>query len=81
MGRAKEWMMEQEALEPMYEWIEENYAGEEGSEEWEEAVQAYEEYCEHEEEWYQPEELEWYIYTQSQVGKFETQIQSVREAF
>ncbi|WP_299978938.1 hypothetical protein [uncultured Pseudoteredinibacter sp.] len=86
MGRAKAWMMEQEALEPMYEWIEENYgddAGEEGSEEWEEAVQAYESYCEEEsrreEEWRMQDELEWYIYTQSQVGKFDTQIQSVRE--
>ncbi|PCI46445.1 MAG: hypothetical protein COB43_14020 [Oceanospirillales bacterium] len=86
MGRAKAWMMEQEALEPMFEWIEENYgddAGEQGSEEWEEAVQAYEDHCDErrrqEEEWYLQEELEWYIYTQSQVGKFDTQIQSVRE--
>lgn len=86
MDRAKEWMMEQEALEPMYEWIEENYgddAGEEGSEEWDEAVQAYESHCEalsrQEEEWRMQDELEWYIYTQSQVGKFDTQIQSVRE--
>lgn len=86
MGRAKAWMMEQEALEPMYEWIEENYgddAGEEGSEEWEEAVNAYESHCEEvsrqEEEWRMQDELEWYIYTQSQVGKFDTQIQSVRE--
>jgi hypothetical protein len=86
MGRAKAWMMEQEALEPMYEWIEENYgddAGDEGSEEWENAVQAYESHCEQpnrqEEEWRMQEELEWYIYTQSQVGKFDTQIQSVRE--
>ena len=81
--------MEQEALEPMYEWIEENYgddAGEEGSEEWEEAVQAYEDLCgklrRQEEEWYQKEEeeeLKWYIYNQSQVGKFDTQIQSVQE--
>lgn len=86
MGRAKAWMMEQEALEPMYEWIEDNYgddAGEEGSEEWEEAVQAYEDHCEElrrqEEEWYQQEELEWYIHTQSQVGIFDIQIQSVLE--
>ena len=86
MGRAKEWMMEREALEPMHEWIEENYgddAGEEGSKEWEEAVQAYEDHCEEvrrrEDAWYQQDELEWYIYTQSQVGKFDTQIQSVRE--
>lgn len=85
MGRAKEEMMRQEELQPMYDWIEENYgdAGEEGSEEWEEAVQAFEEYCERqrqqEEEWYHQEELEWYIYTQSQVGKFDTQNQSVLE--
>lgn len=86
MGRAKEEMMQYEALQPMYEWIEENYgddAGEEGSEEWEEAVQAFEDYCERqqqqEEYWYHQEDLEWYIYTQSQVGKFHTQIQSVIE--
>ncbi|MEY8212139.1 MAG: hypothetical protein RPT00_07750, partial [Gammaproteobacteria bacterium] len=70
---------------PMYEWIEENYgddAGEEGSDEWDKAVQAYEDYCEAlslQEEWYLQEELEWYIYTQSQVGKFDTQIRSVLE--
>lgn len=43
----KEWMHRQE-LEPMYEWIEENYgddAGEEGSDTWNEAVQAFEDYC------------------------------------
>ena len=37
MGRAKAWMMELEALEPMFDWIEENFgddAGEEGSDEW-----------------------------------------------
>ena len=40
MGRAKEEWMRREELEPMYEWIEENYgedAGEEGSETWNEA--------------------------------------------
>jgi hypothetical protein len=86
MGRAKEYMMERDALEPMHEWIEENYgdvAGEEGSEEWDEAVQAYGSHCEElsrqEEKWLMQDELEWYIYTQSQVGKFDTQIQSVRE--
>jgi len=85
MGRAKEEMMRQQELEPMYEWIEENYgddADEEGSEEWDEAVQAYEDHCEalrRQEEWYLQEELEWYIYTQSQVGKFDIQIQSVIE--
>lgn len=79
-------MMRHEALQPMYDWIDENYgddAGEEGSEEWDEAVQAFEDYCERqqqqEEYWYHQEELEWYIYTQSQVGKFHTQIQSVIE--
>lgn len=86
MGRQKEEWMRQQELAPMYEWIEENYgddAGEEGSEEWEEAVQAYEDHCEglrrREEEEYKLEELEWYIYTQSQVGKFDTQIQNVSE--
>ncbi|MGQ0333484.1 hypothetical protein [Halomonas elongata] len=87
MGRAKEEWMRQQELEPMYEWIEENYgddAGEEGSEAWEQAVQAYEDRCEElqqqeETEWYEQEELEWYIYTQSQVGKFDTQIHSVLE--
>lgn len=87
MGRAKhEWMRQQE-LEPMYEWIEDNYgddSGEEGSEEWEEAVQAYEKFCEEqyrrkEEEWYLQDELEWYIYSQSQIAKFDTQMQSVLE--
>jgi len=86
MGRAKAWMMEQEDLEPMYEWIEDNYgddAGEDGSEKWEDAVQAYESHCDRlsrqEEEWRMQDELEWYIYTQSQARKFDTQIQSVRE--
>lgn len=86
MGRAKEDWMRQQELEPMYEWIEENYGddvGEEGSETWEEAVQAYEDRCQElqrqEAEWYEQEELEWYIYTQSQVGKFDTQIHSVLE--
>ncbi len=86
MGRAKEEMMRQQELEPMYEWIEENYgddAGEEGTEAWEEAVQAFKDDCENqqrlEEEWYRQEELEWYIYSQSQVGMFDTQMQSVAE--
>ncbi len=86
MGRAKEEWMRQQELEPMYEWIEENYgidAGEEDSETWNDAVQAYEDYCEErqrqEEEWHLQEELEWYIYTQSQVGKFDTQMRSVLE--
>lgn len=84
MGRAKEEWMRQQELEPMYEWIEENYgdeAGEEGSETWEKAVQAYEDHCEElqrrEEEW--QDELEWYIDTQTQIGKFDTQIHSVLE--
>ncbi len=86
MGRAKEEWMRQQELEPMYDWIEENYgddAGEEGSDTWEEAVQAYEDYCENrqrqEEEWHWQEELEWYISSQSQIGVFDTQIQSVTE--
>jgi hypothetical protein len=89
VGRAKEEMMRYEELLPMYEWIEENYgddAGEEGSEEWDEAVQAFESYCERmqkqEEEWYHQEaqdELKWYIYSQSQIGIFNTQMESVSE--
>lgn len=86
MGRVKaEWMRHQE-LEPMYEWIDENYGEEvreEGAEAWEEAVQAYEDHCEKllrkEEEWYVQEQLEWYIYNQSKVGEFDTQMQSVKE--
>jgi len=90
MGRQKEeWMRQQELAsmyESMYEWIEDNFgddAGEEGSKEWEEAVQAYDDHCEElrcqEAEEYQQDELEWYISTQSQVGKFDIQIQSVSE--
>ncbi len=86
MGRAKEEWMQRQELEPMYDWIDENYgddAGEEGSDTWNEAVEAYEDYCEErqrqEDEWHLQEELEWYIHTQSQVGKFDTQMRSVRE--
>ncbi|KAA0010760.1 hypothetical protein F0A17_16210 [Billgrantia pellis] len=86
MGRAKEEWMRQQELEPMYEWIEENYGddvGEEGSETWKQAAQAYEDRCEElqrqEAEWYEQEEIEWYIYTQSQAGKFDIQILSVLE--
>ena len=68
MGRAKEEWMRQQELEPMYEWIEENYgddAGEEGSETWDEAVQAYENYCENlerqEEEDYWQSQYDYYI--------------------
>ena len=85
MGRQKDEMMRQEELQPMYEWIEENYgddAGEEGLEEWREAVLAFEAYCEdrsrQEQEWYRHDELEWYIYSQSQIGMFNTQIKSVK---
>ncbi|MEZ9583969.1 hypothetical protein AB4230_16965 [Vibrio cyclitrophicus] len=85
MGREKEEMMRQEELQSMYDWIEENYgddAGEEGSEEWGKAVLAFEVYCDdrsrQEEEWYRHDELEWYIYSQSQIGMFNTQIQSVK---
>jgi len=86
MGRAKEEMMRQEELQPMYDWIEENFgddAGEEGSEEWEEAVQAFEEYCDNqqriEEEDYWQGQLEWYIYKQSQRGIFNSQMVNVEE--
>lgn len=88
MGRAKEEMMRQEERHPMYDWIEENYgddAGEEGSEEWEKAVQAFEEYCENqqriEEEDYWQGQLEWYIYKQSQVGIFNSQMVNIEELF
>lgn len=86
MGRAKEDWMRRQELEPMFEWIEENYgddAGEEGSETWNEAVKAYEAYCEklerQENEWLLQEELEWYMHTQTQIGKFDTQIRNVLE--
>jgi len=69
MGRAKEEWMRREELEPMYEWIEENYgedAGEEGSETWNEAVKAFEEYCEDqyllEEEAHRQDEYDYYIF-------------------
>ena len=68
MGRVKEEWMRQQELEPMYEWIEENYgddAGEEGSETWDEAVQAFEDYCEEqqrlEQELYWQEEYDYYL--------------------
>ena len=86
MGIANEEWMRRQELEPMYEWIEENYgddAGEEGSDTWEEAVQAFEDYCEEqqrqEEEWNRQEELEWYIYNQPQAAIFDIQMQSVEE--
>lgn len=86
MGRTKEEWMRHQELEPMYEWIEANYgddAGEEGSQEWDEAVQAFEEYCEtqrlSEEEGYWQDELEWQIYTQSQLGVFDKQIRNIEE--
>ncbi|HCG7286880.1 hypothetical protein P3647_15930 [Vibrio parahaemolyticus] len=85
MGRAKAELIRQQELQPMYDWIEENYgccSEEEGSEEWEEAVSAYEDYCENqyiqEQKWRRNEELEWYIYSQSPIGMFNTQMQSVR---
>jgi hypothetical protein len=69
MGRAKEEWMRREELEPMYEWIEENYgddAGEEGSETWNEAVKAFEEYCEEQqhldEEAHWQDEYDYYIF-------------------
>ena len=85
MGRAKEEMMLRDELQPMYDWIEDNYgddAGEEGSDKWEEAVIAYEDYVEHqlrqqELDWYLQEELEWFIKDQSQIGVFDNQIRSI----
>jgi hypothetical protein len=86
VGSAKEEMMRQEELVPMYEWIEENYgddAGEEDSEAWGEAVEAYENHCEKLHQLYQRRELEtdleWYIYTQSQMGIFETEMGNVTQ--
>jgi len=68
VGRVKEEWMRQQELEPMYEWIEENYgddAGEEGSETWDEAVQAYEDSCDEqqrlEQELYWQEEYDYYF--------------------
>lgn len=68
MGRAKEEWIRQQELEPMYEWIEENYgddAGEEGSDTWNEAVQAFDDYCENQErleqEDYWQSEYDYYI--------------------
>lgn len=85
MGRAKEELIRQQELQPMYDWIEDNFgcdAGEEGSEEWEEAVSAFEEYCENqyiqEQKRHRQEEIEWYIYSQSPIVMFNTQMQSVR---
>ena len=86
VGREKEEMMFQEELQPMHDWIEENYGydiSEENTDEWNEAVQAFDDYCDRqhqlEYEWYQNDELEWYIYSQSQVGMFEIQMQSISE--
>lgn len=86
MGRAKAWMMEREALEPMFDWIEESFgddAGEEGTDEWEAAVKAYDDHCEElrrqEEDDRLQFELEWYIQNETQIGKFDTQISSVHE--
>lgn len=86
MGSAKEEMMRLQELEPMFEWIQDNYgddAGEEGSETWIQAVQAYEAYCENlerqEHEWWLQEDLEWYMHTQTQIGKFDAQIRNILE--
>jgi len=71
-------MIRLQELEPMYEWIEENYGddvGEEGSESWEEAVQAFEDYCENQ----LLQDVEWYILNQSQVGIFYIQMESAEE--
>lgn len=93
MGSVKQEWIEHQEQEPMYDWIAENYGyilDDEYSEdytqdEWDEAVLAYEDYCERhrldrEAEWlHHQEELEWYMYTQSQKGKFDTQMRSVLE--
>jgi len=86
MGRAKEEMMRQDESQQMLDWIEDNYgedAGEEGSETWKEAEQAYEDYCDESqrelEERYRQDELEWYIYSRSQIGIFDSQMQSVKD--
>lgn len=86
MGSAKEEWMRQQELEPMYDWIEENYgddAGEEGSEQWDETVQAYRDYCEklrrQEEEEIFLYDLACYIHSESQIGRFDTQINNVYE--
>lgn len=86
VGRAKEEMMRHQELQPMYDWIEDNYGIDldaEGSDEWDAAVQAFDEYCERqqeeEDEWHRNDELEWYIYSQSQVGMFEIQMASISE--
>ncbi|WP_421296007.1 hypothetical protein [Aeromonas sp. 604534] len=86
MGSAKDEMMRQEELQPMYEWIDDNFgddAGEEGSEEWETAVKAFEDYCESlqriEEQDYWQGQLEWLIYEQSQVGIFNSQMANIEE--
>jgi hypothetical protein len=86
MGRAKEELMRQQELEPMYDWIAENYgldSEEEDSEDWNNAIQEYEDYCENRErleaEWDRENELQWYIYNRSQIVIFDTQIQSVIE--
>jgi hypothetical protein len=86
LGRAKEEMMRQEELQPMYDWIEDNFgddAGEEGSEEWEVAVQAFENYCDEQrrldEENHRQEELEWYLYNESPESAFDKQIRNINE--
>jgi hypothetical protein len=86
VGRAKEEMMLHEELQPMYDWIEENYGddlSEEDTDEWDEAVKAFDDYCDRqhklEAEWYRNEDLEWYIYSQSQIGMFEIQMKSISE--
>ena len=86
MGRAKEEMMRQEELQPMHDWIEDNFGddvGEEGSEEWDNAVQAFEDYCDEErrldEENNLQEELEWYLFNESPVSVFDKQLRNVNE--
>ncbi len=68
MGGAKDELLRYQEMEPMYDWIEENYgddAGDEGSESWNKAVQAFHDYCEEqlclEQEMHWQEEYDYYI--------------------
>lgn len=86
MGRAKEEMMHQEALEPFYEWVNEyrgGDAGEEGTTEWEEAFRDYQNDCarlqQFEEDSFWKNELEWQIDHLSQIDIFQRQIISVEK--
>lgn len=74
-----------EEVEAMYDWIEEHHGlspeEDEGSEEWDEAIQEFEAVCDEqdrlEEEYYQ-NELEWYLYSKSPVGIFNSQMHNIQ---